>query len=204
MTAVRWESRSPQATEGPPKESVLLPRVFWGRPEFWQDLVGQLDDMASHPATWDVLASFVAALRPKVIVEAGTYRGHAALAMAEALHIERIDGHIYTADVADFAVPEVVGIAGLTDYVSFTHGSFEAMLASIVQPVHLAFLDASNPDNARQRLDHLDAVWPMLVPNGVVIVDDATSDAWQYAKELRDRADLYLPVGMGLAIFQKR
>lgn len=203
MTALTWESRSPQATNGVLKEAVALPRIFWGRPQFWQDLVGNLDDMASHPTTWDTLASFVTALKPTVIVEAGTYRGHATLAMAEALHLERIPGRIATADVNDFGVKEVVAFAGLSEHVVCYHGLFETMLARIPEPIDLAFIDASDPDNSRQRLDHLEAVWPRLRMGGVALVDDATNDAWEYAKTLRDTCDVYLPVGMGIAVYQK-
>lgn len=200
--AGQWTPVSPKAPSA--DREVMLPRIFHPRCDFWLPLLSSVDDTASDPAVWDFLASMIAALQPRVIVEAGTYRGHGAFAMGEALLRDKIEGHIHTADVEDHYVYDALDRAGLGQYVTFYHGRFEHMLELVQGPIDLAFIDASEEENAALRIDYLNLVLPRLSPHGIAIVDDATDDGWPGAKVLRDQCSLYLPTGRGLALFQAK
>jgi predicted O-methyltransferase YrrM len=181
-----------------------MPCVFWHRADFWHGLLADsVDTTASHPETWDFLAQLVTGLNARTVVEAGTYRGHAALAMAEAMRVGCIDGCIYTADVVDHGVEALAEQAGLSRYLSFTRDRFETMVEPL-DGIDLAFIDASEEQTPALRIDYLNLVWEKLAPNGVAVVDDATNDEWPGAALLREKCGLYLPGGHGLAIFQKK
>jgi predicted O-methyltransferase YrrM len=184
--------------------SAFMPRVFTFREDFWMRYLERVDSTASHPDMWDFLASLVLATNAKVIVEAGTYKGHATFAMAESLALAKREGMIYTADVVDHDIGEVLQEAGLSRFVQFYEMRFEEMLKDIDEPIDLAFVDASETENARLRLDYVELLIPKLSPNGVIVVDDSTDDEWPGAKALRDACCLYLPVGRGITLFQTR
>lgn len=196
---------SPSAAMPPNAEtlSAFLPRVFQARLEAWMPYLHVIDTSSSHPDTWDFLCELVRGLQARVIVEAGTYRGHATFAMAESLRRDEQEGHIWTADVEDFAVQEVLDAMGLADRVTFVHGRFEEMLATVPKPIDLAFIDASEPDNARYRVECLQHIWPHMASLGIVVMDDCAKDEWPHASELRARSSLYLPTNHGLCLFQK-
>lgn len=183
--------------------SANLPRVFQARWQEWMRYIDHIDTSSSHPDTWDFLCELVRGLKAKVIVEAGTYRGHATFAMAESLRRDDQEGHVWTADIEDFAIGDVLEAMGLAGRVTFFRGRFEDMLATVPDPIDLAFIDASEPDNARYRIDCLERVWLRLAPNGIVVMDDCADDAWRYANELRRWCGLYLPTSHGLCLFQK-
>lgn len=180
------------------------PRIFRHRADIWNPYMECVDTTASNPATWDFLAALVAAQQAKCIVEAGTYRGHGTFAMAESVAINHWhDAHIWTADVEDHGVQAVLDATGLAPWVTVCIERFETMLDRITQPIDLAFIDASEEDNAMLRLQYVDLVLPKLAPNGIIVCDDSTNDTWEGAKMLRAQASLYLPVGTGLTLFQR-
>jgi predicted O-methyltransferase YrrM len=179
-----------------------LPRIFWDRAALWQSILSDVDNDSSHPDTWDILADLVVALKARTVVEAGTHKGHAAMAMAEAMRIYEIDGCVYTADVIDKDADKAVHDAGLANFIQPFIGPFDKMLDDVWSLIDLAFIDASDHDNADLRLEYVELVRPRLAPHGVIVVDDATDDGWEGAKKLRDTCDLYLPVGHGIAIYQ--
>lgn len=180
-----------------------MPRIFLRRLDVWAPILSYLDTITSHPDIWDLLVELMLANDPKVIVEAGTYRGHATFAMAEALRIAGKEAHIYTADTDDHHVPDLLEQVELSAYVTCHHGPFAEMLEAVPDPIDFAFIDASSIDNAALRIDCLNLVGPRLAPWGLIVVDDSTDDGWQGAKVLRDNCALYLKVGRGLTVFQK-
>ncbi len=168
----------------------------------WGPLLATVDNAASHPETWDFLAAMVEATDAKVTVEAGTYRGHGTFAMAEACFL-RGTGHVWSADVEDHGVWDVLCDTGLSAHTTLYIGRFENMLGMVPSPIDLAFIDASELATPLLRVEYVDMVLSRLSPHGVCIVDDCTDDAWEGAKMLRDRASLYLPLGHGLVVIQK-
>lgn len=161
------------------------------------------DLMASSPETVDLLCSLVLLLRPAVIVESGTYQGHAALAMAQACK-EAQSGHLWTADVEDYCVQGMstaIAAARLTDWITYDTVGYEAMLeAHDLRDIGLAWLDASHTDHPHLRTRHLALTRPRMAATGLILMDDLAED-WPGAHALRAQADLYLPFGRGLGFF---
>ncbi len=188
-----------------PSQFFTVPRVFRraDRAPLWTAYFTEVDNTASHYEVWDFLAEMVRPAHIKTIVEAGTYRGHGTFAMAESLYLGgRTDAHLWTADVEDHGVQNVLDAMDLTRYVSFFHGRFEAMLNLVTIPIDFAFVDASELDRPMLRLEYLNLLLPRMSPHGLAVVDDSTDDEWTGAKLLRQQANLYLPLGRGLTIFQ--
>lgn len=180
-----------------------MPMIFRHREALWFSIVKDLDTNASDPRSWDFLAQCAAMPHVHTIVEAGTYRGHGTFAMVESLYQHRKnDAHIFTADVEDYGVSEVLAATGTAPAVTFFHGRFEAMLDTIQAPIDLAFIDASEVERPLLRLEYVNLVLPRLSPHGLCIVDDCTDDAWAGAKMLRNAANIYFPVGHGFCLFQ--
>lgn len=183
-----------------------MPRVIRSRLASFLPFFERVDMNASHPDSWDFLAECVRHPWVKTVVEAGTYMGHGTFAMAESLRLRGGEGHIWTADVTDFGVVDAFQRLQLSERVSWCHGRFEDMLTHIVDPIDFAFIDASQDGDPRMRVDYLDLVLPRLSPYGLVVVDDcldSPENLWPEAKELRERCDVYLPLGNGLTIFQR-
>lgn len=173
----------------------------------WHGVLNASDEMASEPASVDLLCMLTAFIRPMVVVEAGTYAGHAALAMANVLRHVNPEGKVYTSDVVD----SVSGLlkksaAFLAPYVEFYHGDFVDMLHTVPGEIDLAYIDASDAREPNLRMRHASAVWPRMRPGGLVLVDDTESKDWAGAKVFRDWAKcggLHLTQQRGLTIIQR-
>lgn len=162
---------------------------------------------ATAPEQCELLAALVRCAKPRIVVEAGTYKGHGALAIAGALAANGPTGHLWTADPYDFGQA-----ATLVDCpnVSFCREDFLTMLARL-DAVDFAYIDASdfgpNGRDASLRVCHFDAVLPKLSPGGLVLVDDTLADDWSDGEGgksvLRIREKCFnLRVLRGLSIFQ--
>jgi predicted O-methyltransferase YrrM len=114
------------------------------------------------------LELLVFALRPRLVLEIGTYSGYSALSMAAALPdgariitCELKDEH---ADVAE----RHIAAAGLTDRIEVRRGPALDTIASLDGPFDLVFIDA---DKAGY-LEYYEAVLPKLSEGGLVVVDN--------------------------------
>lgn len=154
----------------------------------------------SDPRTSLLLWALVRFMRPTVIVEAGTFQGHTALAMADGI-LADVEGHVWTCDTNPSNVMEYAEKLGLAGRITFVQKDFEEMLAEIPDQVSLAYLDAG-PDNGGLRWRHFEAVRDKLVPGGIVVVDDVAG-VWPHSDEFRKMASLYFPNPRGVAIWQK-
>lgn len=121
--------------------------------------------MASEPAQCLLLASLVICQRPGIAVEAGTYQGHTAFHIANALKTNGI-GHLHTADHALFGQRDV--LAGLEQWVTFYQSDYLDMLAKIPR-VDFAYIDSGD---AEVRLEHFEATRAKLRSGGIICVDD--------------------------------
>lgn len=155
----------------------------------------------SDPQTLDLLCMWVAFLEPKVMVEAGTYRGHTALAIGEIIRKLKIPGVLYTADPVDEGVAELALGAGLQNHIRYFWGSYDEMLKQIKEPIDMAYIDASAKDDPTMRLRHVEQTLPRMRKGGLLFVDDAAGHTNGMGK-IRKQADLYLPMRRGLAIYQ--
>ena len=138
--------------------------------------------------------------RPLVVVEAGTYHGHVALTLADALRSANVPGHVWTADVNESPVLTHAAALGLTDAITFFWGDFLAMLPTVPTPIDFAYLDAG-PDHDGLRWRHFEALQPLLAPGALVATDDVAG-SWPQVERFRAHT-LYLPNHRGLALWQK-
>lgn len=115
-----------------------------------------------------VLALFSQLLRPRVIVEVGTYTGYSALCLAEGL---APDGVLHTIDV-DAAVQararRYADRAGLTDRLRFHAGDARAILPGLEGPFDLVFLDADKEGYPA----YFDLVVDRVRPGGLILADN--------------------------------
>ena len=166
-----------------------------------------MDDMASDTHTLDLLCMLVAYVRPRIFVESGTYLGHTAVAIANILQQldqeEECPARVWTADPTDYGLIQqaVVG-HDLSHYLTYYHGSYDDMLNMLVEPIGMAYLDASAKDDPSMRLRHVRKTLARLEPGGLIVIDDCGSD-WSGVKRIRQMASLYLPAHRGLCVIQK-
>lgn len=136
------------------------------------------DCEASAPEQCELLAALVRCAKPRIVVEAGTYRGHGAIYIARALAENGPTGHLWTADPHDFG--QATTLAGYPN-VSYCREDFLTMLARL-DSVDFAYIDASdfgpNGRDASLRVKHFEAVLPKMSPGGLVLVDDTAADDW--------------------------
>jgi hypothetical protein len=117
-------------------------------------------------------------LTPDVVVETGVARGVTSRFVLEALdRNER--GHLWSIDLPpprDRALHEQIGVAipaALTSRWSYIRGSSRRRLASVLE--HVGRVDLFLHDSRHSKrnvLFELDAVWPVLRPGGLLLIDD--------------------------------
>jgi caffeoyl-CoA O-methyltransferase len=114
------------------------------------------------------LELLVFALRPRLVLEIGTYSGYSALSMAAALPegariitCELKDQH---ADVAE----RHIAAAGLADRIEVRRGPALDTIASLDGPFDLVFIDADKGGY----LEYYEAVLPKLSEGGLIVVDN--------------------------------
>lgn len=164
------------------------------------------DGDASDQRNIALLMALVLFQQPRVIVEAGTYKGHTALHLAGTLRANKLPGHIWTADTEDRGQFSAIEAAGLSGYVSVWLGGFDGMLPLVPKPIDLAYIDASHVDDPYMRLRHISMVYDNLAVGGLIVVDDVNARIgdWSGVEAIRNMAHLYLDGARGLAVFQKR
>jgi predicted O-methyltransferase YrrM len=170
----------------------------------WHGVLPTLDDTASDMATVDLACMLAVFLAPKVIVEAGTYKGHMVTALAQTLSYVRHPATIYTADPEDHGVKELVaGSEVWSRYIRYSQTDYLDMLATVDEPIDLAFIDASSLTDPHMRLKHTEATMWKMRPGGLLLVDDTAALDWADAKVIRGMSQIFLAPHRGLAILQK-
>jgi predicted O-methyltransferase YrrM len=160
---------------------------------------------ASDPATIDLacmLANFVGA---RNIIEAGTYRGHMASALAFLLKITgKTGGKVYTADTVDVFSSTLADASmdPVRDYIHYHVGDFGDMLKSVPVLADFAYIDASSETNPHLRMEHLALAMQRMNTGGILMVDDTQGD-WADAPLFRRMRGLQLPQHRGLTILMK-
>ena len=156
-----------------------------------------LDDMATDLETLQFLNKFLVYVQPKIVVEAGTWKGHFSVVAAEYLPNSRV----YTADIFNHDLPK---IQNLFAYI----GDFEEMLERISEPINFAYLDSGPPFFEGDELEsgirwrHYQAVKPLMAKGGLIVNHDMNSRDWNYAEDILADSSLYLPGGRGITIKQ--
>jgi predicted O-methyltransferase YrrM len=174
----------------------------------WHSVFGITDEVASDPASLDLICMLVNFLKPKVVVEAGTYRGHMAAAVANILRQQDPDARIYTADPMDTGFRKALeeDLLPIAPWVVFHAGDYLEMLRRVTVPIDLAFIDASSIEDPHLRWTHAMATMVRMRPGGLILVDDTEGD-WEDAKAFQGLArtgGIHLPQHRGLTILQRR
>ena len=130
---------------------LLMPRMATGH---WQ---GRLLSMFSH------------LLKPRSVLEIGTFTGYATLCLAEGL---APDGHLHTIEINPERASRIrryVAAAGLTERVSLHVGDAHDVLPTLVGEIwDLVFIDADKLNNGR----YFELVVKQVRPGGLLIVDN--------------------------------
>jgi caffeoyl-CoA O-methyltransferase len=129
---------------------VLQPNMLSGH------LQGRLLSMISHM------------VRPRVILEIGTFTGYSAICLAEGLVT---GGKLITMDVNEELESRVRGYfeeAGLTLHIDYRIGKALQLLPSIEDEVDLVFIDADKANYGK----YFDLVIDKIRPGGVILVDN--------------------------------
>jgi caffeoyl-CoA O-methyltransferase len=114
------------------------------------------------------LTAVVAMLRPKAVLEIGTFTGYSALSMAEALPP---DGRIITCDISEEHVTigrQHIAASPYADRIEIRVGPAIETVATLDGPFDLVFIDADKPGY----LGYYEAVLPKLSPDGVILADN--------------------------------
>lgn len=130
-----------------------------------------------------MLALLSGLLRPKKIVEIGTYTGYSALCLAEGL---AEGGVVYTLDKSQEAVAiakRYVEEAGMSKKIHFYIGDALRLLPQIEGPFDLVFIDADKRGYAQ----YYDGVMPYVRSGGVVIADNVFWDGRVLDVEMRGK-----------------
>jgi predicted O-methyltransferase YrrM len=141
-------------------------------PDFqpWPELSLPPGDGSStdHPSLL-VLGTLAFYVKPKLIVEAGTYRGHFPLLM----HYLCPTAIIWTADPAVKFTPEAPEI-------HMYAGDFMAMMEKHVAKgsVDFAFIDSGPETNPANRIHHYEGVKPYMRSGGLVVTHDTNNTGW--------------------------
>ena len=153
------------------------------------------DEMASEHEVYDFLYALVRLLKPKVILETGTYKGGATKAMARAAKENGV-GYVYSCETNWDLGNEVnaqLDSDGLPAHSSYCSGEEEC---SNLMNVDFAFIDSSS-----DRVAEVAAL--NLAPNGVVVLHDAKRPQYQAIKTMRPwKAIWEIDTVQGITVFQ--
>ena len=133
------------------QEKVHMPQMLSGH------LQGRFLAMLSH------------LVKPKIIVEIGTFTGYSALCLAEGL---AKGGMLHTIDI-DPWLPEMVNRyvekAGMKDRITMHHAAALEVLPKLPAPFDLVFIDADK----QNYVNYLNAVVDKVRPSGLIIAANA-------------------------------
>lgn len=119
-----------------------------------------------------LLKMFVKMIRPRNILEIGTYSGYSALCLAEGL---AEDGHLYTFEIndeqEDFTRPWIDN-SPYADKISFIIGDALRLVPLMDVEFELAFIDGDK----RRYSDYYEMVLPKLKSGGYILADNTLWD----------------------------
>ncbi len=149
------------------REKVHMPQMISGH------LQGRFLSLLSH------------LLKPKTIVEIGTFTGYSALCLAEGL---AEGGMLHTIDIDPY-LPEMVHRyiekAGVQDRITMHHRPALEVIPTLPEPFDLVFIDADKQNYP----NYYDAVIGRMRPGGLIIADNVlwSGDVLRPVKEHDDQ-----------------
>ncbi len=128
--------------------------------------------MASGHLQGRLLKMFVEMIRPKNILEVGTFSGYSALCLAEGL---QEGGKVYTFEIndemEDFTRPWIEG-SDVADKIDFRIGDANVLAPQLGITFDMAFIDGDK----RTYLDTFNMVMDILRPGGFILADNTLWD----------------------------
>jgi caffeoyl-CoA O-methyltransferase len=115
-----------------------------------------------------LLTALVAMLRPRSVLEIGTFTGYSALSMAEALPA---DGRIVTCDISEehLAIARRhIAASPYAGVIEIRSGPALETIATLPGPFDLVFIDADKTSYSA----YFEATLAKLAPDGVILVDN--------------------------------
>jgi caffeoyl-CoA O-methyltransferase len=115
-----------------------------------------------------LLAALVAMLRPRSVLEIGTFTGYSALSMAETLPA---DGRIVSCDISEehLAIARRhIAASPYAGVIEIRSGPALESIATLPGPFDLVFIDADKTSYSA----YFEATLPKLAPDGVILVDN--------------------------------
>ena len=188
--------------------------MFSERIQAVMDRVDQLRDQVDDH--WQIpreealfLAQLVRIGRCVSICEIGTSYGFSTLHLAAAA--AELGGHVHSVDQdprKTAAATKNLEEAGLAQFVTLHQGDAREVLASLKpeRPLDLVFIDATKAECD----EYLDAVWPKLAPECLIVTDNTTTHAQELAafigrlRSLPDFTSCEVPVGNGVELTVRR
>lgn len=194
MAVTRRKEKAPPPTT---REVTFAVRAF-------HNVFTKTDLHASDPQTIDLACMLVNFLAASIIIEAGTYQGHMATALAHVLNIVGRKGKVFTADTVNVFSKTLAdpSLDLVRDLIHFHVGDFGEMLKDVPGLADFAYIDASSETSPHLRLEHMTLALGRLRPGGIIMVDDTGGD-WADAPIFRQMRGLHLPQHRGLTILQK-
>lgn len=129
--------------------------------------------MCSGHLQGSLLKTFVQMMRPRLILEIGTFTGYSALAMAEGL--DDPDARLHTVEINDELEPlisEYFGRSEHRDQLVLHIGTLDKALSEIEGEFDLVFIDADK----REYADYYEAVLPRVRQGGFILADNVLWD----------------------------
>lgn len=171
-------------------------------PEFWR----MVDSQTSELEVVDFLKSVVMTVKPRLIVETGTFIGYSAVKIAEGLKANGF-GQLITIeyDPAIFAkAKERIDSSGLGKWIEYRNES--SLETRIDQTIDILFSDS----HLTIREAEIRRFLPQINPNGLILIHDASSH-FGVVREAALRLEqeglisvVLLPTPRGLVVAQKR
>lgn len=128
--------------------------------------------MASGHLQGQLLRMLTGMIRPKVVVEIGTYSGYSALSMAAGMTADAV---LHTFEINDeqevFTRPWLEG-SPYPPRIVLHIGEVEKLLPPMNLSIDLAFIDA----NKRQYVDYYNLLMPFIAPGGYILADNTLWD----------------------------
>lgn len=161
------------------------------------------------PATGQFLQILVEATRARQILEIGTSAGYSSIWLG--LGARQTGGRVTTLEISPYKVELArrhLREAGLADVVEILPGDARETLTQLAGPFDFVFIDAWKDDYAA----YLDAVYPKVVPGGLIVADNIISHQSDpgiqaYVRRIRAYPDLLtvtVPIGSGEELTYKR
>ena len=115
-----------------------------------------------------VLSMFSSMIRPKVVLEIGTYLGYSALCFAEGL---AEGGKVITLDVneeTNNVAQSFVERSQYADFIEFHLGNAVEIIPNLTETFDLVFIDADKPNYS----NYYDLIFDKVRPGGFIIADN--------------------------------